>query len=64
MGYGWSSTAGLQSRDRTAPADLTRDFVLSSTEHTFNVDLANGDYKVTVTIGDQAYLHDIHRRLR
>jgi len=33
--------------------------VLGATEHTFNVDLANGDYEVTVTIGDQLYLHDL-----
>ena len=58
-GYGWSSTAGLQSRDRGAPADLTRDLVLGATEHTFNVDLANGDYEVTITIGDQQYMHDL-----
>ena len=59
LGYGWSSIAGLQSRDRGAPADLTRDLVLGATEHTFNVDLANGDYEVTITIGDQLYLHDL-----
>jgi hypothetical protein len=27
-GYGWSSTAGLDSRDRGTPDDLKRDFVL------------------------------------
>jgi fibronectin type 3 domain-containing protein len=57
-GYGWSSTAGLDSRDRGAPDSLRRDFVFSSTEHTFNVDLANGDYLVTVIIGDQGFIHD------
>jgi len=57
-GYGWTSTAGLDSRDRGAPDDLRSDFVFSSTEHTFSVDLANGDYTVTVVIGDQYFMHD------
>ena len=59
-GYGWAATSGLASRDRTAPNDLNRDFVFSSAEKTFNVDLANGDYTVTVTLGDQSYAHDRH----
>jgi uncharacterized repeat protein (TIGR02543 family) len=58
-GYGWSSTIGLDTRDRGSPDDLKRDFVFSSTENTFDVDLADGDYQVTVTIGDQAYGHDL-----
>jgi fibronectin type 3 domain-containing protein len=58
LGYGWASTAGLDSRDRGSPNDLNRDFVFSSTEHTFNVDLANGYYLVTVVVGDQAFGHD------
>ena len=58
-GYGWTSTAGLSSRDRGAPNALSRDLIQSSTDHTFNVDLANGDYQVTVTIGDQSYYHDL-----
>ena len=58
-GYGWTSTAGLVSRDRTLPDDLTRDLVQSTSEHIFSVDLANGDYLVTVTVGDQSYLHDL-----
>ncbi len=59
IGYGWTSIAGLSSRDRTLPNALNRDFVQSGTEHTFNVDLANGDYQVTVTIGDQSFMHDL-----
>jgi fibronectin type 3 domain-containing protein len=58
-GYGWANTTGLASRDRGSPDDLRRDFVFGSAEHTFNVDLANGDtYLVTVVIGDQSYMHD------
>jgi hypothetical protein len=59
-GYGWTSTSGLESRDRTAPADdLRRDFVMSSTAAgTFRVDLPNGNYAVTLTMGDQDYAHD------
>ena len=58
LGYGWISTTGLDSRDRGAPDNLTRDFVFSPTPHTFNVDLANGNYQITVVIGDQNYMHD------
>jgi fibronectin type 3 domain-containing protein len=58
-GYGWASTVGLDSRDRSAPNDLRRDFVFSSAEKTFCVDVANGYYLVTVTIGDQGFMHDL-----
>ena len=58
VGYGWSSVAGLDCRDRGSPDALRSDFVFGSSEHTFNVDLANGDYAVTVTIGDLNYMHD------
>jgi hypothetical protein len=59
VGYGWVSTSGLASRDRASPDSLRRDFVQSTGEHIFNVDLANGDtYLVTVVIGDQSYTHD------
>jgi|GEM_PF-2791175 len=58
-GYGWDSTTGLASRDRGGPDDLRRDLVQSTSDHTFNVDLANGNYKVTLTIGDQSYMHDL-----
>jgi fibronectin type 3 domain-containing protein len=37
---------------------LRRDFVFSSSDHTFNVDLPNGKYQVTLVIGDQNYMHD------
>jgi uncharacterized repeat protein (TIGR02543 family) len=57
-GYGWTSTAGLTPRDRENPDDLRRDFVFSSAERTFDVDLMNGGYTVTVVIGDQSFLHD------
>lgn len=59
IGYGWTSTAGLSSRDRGAPDDLRRDLVQSTAEHAFSADLANGNYQVTVVIGDQSYLHDL-----
>ena len=58
-GYGWINTAGLDSRDRGTPDSLREDFVFSSTDHTFVVDLANGNYQVIVTIGDQNYAHDL-----
>ena len=58
IGYGWSTTNGLESRDRIAPDNLTRDFIFASAEHSFIVDLANGEYLVTVTLGDQSFEHD------
>lgn len=33
--------------------------MFSDTDHTFNVDLANGQYKVTLIIGDNSYGHDL-----
>lgn len=33
--------------------------VQSTGEHVFSVDLANGDYRVTVIMGDQSYMHDL-----
>ncbi len=59
-GFGWTSTSGLQSRDRTTLADdLKRDFVMSDANAgTFKVDLPNGNYSVTITMGDQDYAHD------
>ena len=53
-GYGWTGITGLASRDRTLPDNLKRDFV-AGTDSTFVVDLANGDYQITVIIGDQLY---------
>ena len=57
-GYGWSDTTGLDSRDRGAPDDLKRDFVFDDVDHTFQVDVTNGDYKVTVIMGDNDFQHD------
>jgi len=59
IGYGWTDTLGLVSRDRGAPDNLRRDFVFSASDHTFNVDLPNGEYQVTLVIGDYSYQHDM-----
>jgi hypothetical protein len=58
--FGWTDTSGLESRDRSAVADdLNRDFVMqSSAARTFKVDLPNGNYFVSVTMGDNDYAHD------
>jgi fibronectin type 3 domain-containing protein len=50
---------GLGSRDRGAPDDLRRDFVYSSIDRTFKVDLANGEYNVILVVGDNSYTHDL-----
>jgi len=58
--FGWTSTTGLESRDRSGPADdLKRDFVMhSSAARTFKTALSNGQYAVTLTMGDNDYAHD------
>ena len=58
-GYGWVDASSLDSRDRGSPDDLRRDFVCSSNDATFCVDLANGYYTVTLIIGDVAYTQDM-----
>ncbi len=59
-GFGWTDTSGLESRDRSALADdLKRDFVTNaSAARTFKVDLPNGNYTVSITMGDNDYAHD------
>ena len=59
-GYGWTSTAGLESRDRGAPADdMRRDFVMhTSAARTFKTSLANGTYAITLVMGDNDFAHD------
>lgn len=58
--WGWTDTSGLESRDRSALADdRNRDFVMhSSAARTFKVDLPNGNYAVSITMGDNDYAHD------
>jgi hypothetical protein len=57
---GWTDVSGLESRDRLAPADdLKRDFVThASAARTFKVDLPNGNYSVSITMGDNDFAHD------
>ena len=59
-GFGWTDTSGLESRDRAAVSDaLKRDFVMhASAARTFKVDLPNGAYVVTVSMGDNDFAHD------
>ncbi len=57
-GYGWADTVDLYARDRGAPDSLRRDFVFSSSNKTFNIDLPNGKYMVVLIIGDNSYSHD------
>jgi hypothetical protein len=58
--FGWANTSGLKSVDRSSLSDaLKRDFVMnSSAARTFKVDLPNGNYAVTVTMGDYNTAHD------
>jgi hypothetical protein len=58
--YGWTTASNAQSLDRSSQSDpLRRDFVMSGTSApTFRVDLPNGNYAVTVTMGDNKAAHD------
>ncbi|HEX6987222.1 MAG TPA: fibronectin type III domain-containing protein, partial [Planctomycetaceae bacterium] len=56
LGHGWLSGT-VASRDRGTADPLTRDFNFS-TDATFAVDLPNGTYNVTLTLGDATHAHD------
>src|SRR5262245_32840377 len=56
QGYGWLSGT-IDSRDRGTGTDLNRDFNFT-TDGTFAVNLANGNYNVTITMGDASFPHD------
>ncbi len=56
-GYGWNSLSGMSASDRGTSNPLTSDFH-RGTDSTFMVDLANGNYQVTITTGDSLYNHD------
>ena len=58
QGFGWTENNALHSRDRGYPNKLCRDLVFSRFDRTFNIDLPNGQYQVTLVIGDQNYMHD------
>jgi len=52
----WTNTSGLDSRDRGAgPNNINRDFIFSAQAKTFEHNVQNGTYDVTVTFGDRDY---------
>ncbi len=55
-GYGWRSLSGLRAADRATGDALTSDFHRGA-RGTFLVDLPNGTYDVTVTLGDAKARH-------
>ena len=55
QGFGWTSGT-IGSRDRTTGSDLTRDFNFTHTG-TFAVDVPDGRYRVTLTMGDATAGH-------
>jgi hypothetical protein len=56
LGYGWDNLAGLSATDRGTSDPLTHDFQ-SGPDGTFLIDLPNGTYDVTPTLGDAAAAH-------
>jgi PKD repeat protein len=57
QGYGWQSLTGLAAVNRNTGNPLTSDFI-RGTDATFQVDLPNGLYDVTPTLGDSRGVHD------
>ena len=47
-GYGWNETAGLDSWDESYPDDLNGDYIFSSSNKTFNIDLPPQKYRVII----------------
>lgn len=57
-GFGWLQSVEAKNRNGgLAPVALTRDLNHGS-DMTFQVDLPNGEYNVTLTIGDETAAHD------
>lgn len=56
-GFGWVGGSALSSRLRSCPGTdpAQSSFVFTSAERTWELELANGDYDVTVSVGDCAY---------
>lgn len=54
--YGWMTNPS-DDRDRGTGSDLERDFIFDSANRTFSIK-ADGDYIVTVLLGDKSYAHD------
>ncbi|GIG56963.1 hypothetical protein Lfu02_13350 [Longispora fulva] len=57
LGYGWTGPAP-QSRDRTAPDDLRRDFATDTAPRTLRVTLPAGSHTVYLLVGDNQYAAD------
>ncbi len=59
--YRWINPVNLRARDRginASTSNLNSDFIFSDSANTFAVDVPNGNYNVTVTLGDRRNRHD------
>lgn len=52
-GYGFEAATPVTGIDRKGRGALTRDFVTSKTPFYFSADVPEGNYKITVTLGDK-----------
>jgi len=52
MGFGFLETSGITCPERTAPGGERRSFCISDAPFRFVVDLPEGNYRVTLTLGD------------
>jgi hypothetical protein len=57
--FGWLDTTGNRASNRSGATLPNADLVFNSAPRTWRVDLHNGSYSVTVTIGDRSYPHDL-----
>ena len=57
IGYGWTNPAGVREVVRGSGTSLTRDFHAEK-DRTFQLDLPNGTYLVTPTLGDATMVRD------
>ena len=56
--YRWLNASNLTERNRNTTGDLNRDLIFSSATRTFEVNVPNGTYAVSVTTGDFCCVHD------
>ena len=57
QGYGWTQGVNIQERDRGVGSDMDRAFDFTTSSMTFQANVPNGTYNVSLTSGDADYPH-------
>src|SRR5271157_1398970 len=55
LGYGWTQGVNIQERDRGVGSDMDRAFDFTTSSMTFQANVPNGIYNVSLTSGDAGY---------